>query len=187
MKMGQVEKKMHDTVSGSMRDFHCARNEPKERTQGEGICLLGCSDCTKWPLVTSTRARRQDRGMGGREGYGVFHMPLGGVCAQRAPGVLVLYSLSRHINGNSYLVNMRRILGIPQVSTPYATTGTDGHGVCEMCHKERKMGTYLVPTKQENLQNWTPPLHNRAKKQHKQVSFCCLQMCNEALHTYMIS
>jgi len=75
MKMGQVEKKMHDTVSGSMRDFHCARNEPKERTQGEGICLLGCSDCTKWPLVTSTRARRQDRGMGGREGYGVFHMP----------------------------------------------------------------------------------------------------------------
>ena len=57
--------------------------------------------------------------------------------------MLLLYSLSRHINGNSYLVNMRRTLRIPQVSTPYGTNGTDGHGVCEMWHKERKMGTMV--------------------------------------------
>ena len=30
---------------------------------------------------------------------------------------------------------------ISRVSTLYATNGTDGHGVHEMCHKERKMGT----------------------------------------------
>ena len=29
----------------------------------------------------------------------------------------------------------------PQVSNPYATNGTDVHGVREMCHKEWKMGT----------------------------------------------
>ena len=62
--------------------------------------------------------------------------------AQRAPGGLLLYQLSRHVNGNSYLVSMRRILRIPQV-TPYATNGTDGYGVREMCHKERKMGTMV--------------------------------------------
>ena len=42
-----------------------------------------------------------------------------------------------------YVVNMRRILRIPQVSTPDATNGTDGHGVREMCHKERRVGTMV--------------------------------------------
>ena len=50
------------------------------------------------------------------------------------------YNIARHINGNTHLVNVRRILTIPQVGTPYPV-GTDGHGVCEMRHKEWKMGT----------------------------------------------
>ena len=64
------------------------------------------------------------------------------VLAQGGAGVL-LYELSRHINGTNRLANMRHILRIPQVSTPYATDGTDGHGVREMCHKEREMGTMV--------------------------------------------
>ena len=61
----------------------------------------------------------------------------------RCPGVQWAnpYNVAQYINGNSYVVNMRRILRIPQIITPYATNGTDGHGVCEMCHKEGKMGT----------------------------------------------
>ena len=39
------------------------------------------------------------------------------------------YNVAQHINGNSHLVDMRRILRIPQVDTPYPANGTDGHGV----------------------------------------------------------
>ena len=45
------------------------------------------------------------------------------------------YNVAQHINGNTHLVNVRRILTIPQVGTSYPD-GTDGHGVCEMLHKE---------------------------------------------------
>ena len=51
------------------------------------------------------------------------------------------FNVAQHINGKSYLVNMRRILRIPQISTPYATNGTDGHGIREMCHKEGRIGS----------------------------------------------
>ena len=50
---------------------------------------------------------------------------------------------ARHINGNSYLVNLRRILKIPRVSTPYATNGTQWHGVREMCYTQRKIETMV--------------------------------------------
>ena len=53
------------------------------------------------------------------------------------------YNVAQHINGNSHLVNMRRILRIPRVGTPYPANGTDGHGVCVMCHIEWKMGTMV--------------------------------------------
>ena len=49
------------------------------------------------------------------------------------------YNVTQHINSNGYLVSMQHILKIPQVSTPYATNGTNGYGVCEMC--QWKMGT----------------------------------------------
>ena len=51
---------------------------------------------------------------------------------------------------------MRRILRIPQIGTPYPANGTDGHGVCEMRHKEWKMGTMverIQPTGPSNLLN----------------------------------
>ena len=60
----------------------------------------------------------------------------------RGPGANP-YNVAQHINGNYYLVNMRSILRIPQISTPYATNGIDGHGVREMCLKEWKMGTMV--------------------------------------------
>ena len=66
------------------------------------------------------------------------------------------YNVAQHINSNSHLVNMRRILRIPQVCTPYPANGTDGHGVCEMRHKEQKMGTMverIQPVGPSNLLN----------------------------------
>ena len=56
------------------------------------------------------------------------------------------YNVAQHINGNSDLVNMRRILRIPQVCTPYPANGTDGHGVCEMRHKQRRQNQKSNPT-----------------------------------------
>ena len=80
--------------------------------------------------------------------------------AWRTPSMLLLHFLSQHINGNNYLVNMQRILRIPRVSTPYATNGTDGHGVREMCHTEWKMGTMV-----ERIQPISPAnfLYNMVK------------------------
>ena len=74
-------------------------------------------------------------------------VPVSGVFALRVPGALLVYYVSRHINGN----NMRRILRIPQLSTPYATNGTDGHGVREMCHKEREMVAKIQPISPANF------------------------------------
>ena len=51
---------------------------------------------------------------------------------------------------------MLHILRIPQVGTPYPANGTDGHRVCEMCHKEWKMGTMverIQPVGPSNLLN----------------------------------
>ena len=64
------------------------------------------------------------------------------------------YNVAQHINGNGCLVNMRRILKIPQINIPYATNGTDGHGVCEMCHKEGKMGTMVERIQPVGLANF---------------------------------
>ena len=43
------------------------------------------------------------------------------------------------------------------MSTPYATNGTDGPRVYEMCHKERKMGTMVERIRAVSLANL---LHN---------------------------
>ena len=64
----------------------------------------------------------------------------GGVFARRATFVLTIPAYQRQPLPCKY---MRSILRIPQVSTPYATNGTDGHVVREMCHKEQKMGTMV--------------------------------------------
>ena len=66
------------------------------------------------------------------------------------------YIVAQHIKGNSHHLNMRRILRIPEVSTPCSANGTAGHAVCEMCHKEWKMGTMvemIQPVGPSNLLN----------------------------------
>ena len=59
---------------------------------------------------------------------------------RRCPG---LQRANPYTVGNSHLANMGHKLRIPQIGTPYATNGTDGHGVREMCHKQRRMGAMV--------------------------------------------
>ena len=61
-------------------------------------------------------------------------------------------NVAQHINGNGDLENMQCILRIPKVNTRHPTDGSDGHGVREMGHEKREMGTMI-----ERIRTVGPP------------------------------